>query len=150
MAYTKRRKITAILAADMTNPKAASEATGIPRSTIRDWLEKPEFATLRHNAREAIADEAIVVARLAWQALGDAIIARKVEPRDLIHAAGMATDKALLAAGEATARTEHRDISDVDAAGISALEQLIAESGTWAVGAGVEPRSNGASTNGKH
>jgi hypothetical protein len=110
--YTQAQKVTAVLAADMTNPLAASEATGIPRRTIRQWLEKPENANLRHNAREAIAEEAMVVARLAWQALGDAIRAGLVEPRELITAAGVATDKASLLSGEATARTEHRDLSD--------------------------------------
>jgi len=106
--------VTAVLAADMTNPLAASEATGIPRTTIRQWLEKPEYASLRQNARESIAEEALVVARLAWQALGDAIRNGLVEPRELITAAGVATEKALLASGEATARTEHRDLDDVD------------------------------------
>jgi hypothetical protein len=150
MAYTRRQKVTAVLAADMTNPKAASEATGIPRTTILAWLDKEEFVSLRQNARDAIAEEAIVVARLAWQALGDAILARKVEPRDLIHAAGMATEKALLASGEATARTEHRDISDPDAAGIDALEQILTSRSAWAVSPGLEPGRNGTGTNGKH
>jgi hypothetical protein len=147
--YTRRQKVTAVLAADMTNPKAAAEAIGVPRSTLRAWLEKPEFATLRQNARESIAEEAIVVARLAYQALGNAIIAGRVEPRDLINAAGMATEKALLASGEATSRSEHRDL-DPDTVGIEALEELIARSGTAYVPVGVEPRRNGAHTNGQH
>ena len=41
--YTTRTKLTTVLAADMTNPKAASEATGIPRTTILQWMDKPEF-----------------------------------------------------------------------------------------------------------
>jgi hypothetical protein len=98
----------------MTNPLAASEATRIPRTTILGWLDKPEYVTLRQNARAEIAEEAMVVARLAWQALGDAIREGRVEPRELITAAGVATDKASLLSGEATARTEHRDIDDVD------------------------------------
>lgn len=112
--YTQAQKVTAVLAADMTSQLAASEATGIPRQTIQLWLDRPEYSNLRHNAREAIAEEAIVVARLAWQALGDAIRSGLVEPRELISAAGMATEKALLAAGEATVRTEHRDLTDGD------------------------------------
>ena len=147
--YTRREKATTVLAAEMTNPLAASKASGIPRTTIIAWLDKPEFVILRQNARESIAEEAIVVARLAWQALGDAIRAGKVEPRDLISAAGMSTEKALLASGEATARSEHREISDPDDAAVSALEGRL----TWAtpqVPAGVVAGSNGTHTNGKH
>src|SRR5574343_2112002 len=110
--YTKREKVTAVLAADMTSTLAASEATGIPRSTLRRWLDNPELAELRHNAREAIAEEAMVVARLAWQALGHAIREGRVEPRELITAAGVATDKAALLAAEATGRKEHRVLTD--------------------------------------
>lgn len=132
--------MTAVLAADMTNPLAASEATGIPRTTLRQWLEKPEYATLRQNAREAIAEEAMVVARLAWQALGDAIRAGLVEPRELISAAGVATDKASLLAGEATARTEHRDLTDGD----DDAEALRAAADAYLASLGVRPPGVGS------
>lgn len=110
--YTKRQKLTAVIAADMTSTEAAAEATGIPRRTIGYWLDQPEFAELRHNAREAMAEEAQVVARLAWQKLGEAVREGKLEPRDLVLATGMATDKAALLTGQATARTEHRSLID--------------------------------------
>jgi hypothetical protein len=109
--YTKRERVAAVIAADASNLTAASEQTGIPRETIRYWLDRPEFAELRHNAREAMAQEAQVVARLAWQKLGAAIANGQLEGRDLVMAAGMATDKAQLLNGGATARTEARDIT---------------------------------------
>jgi len=147
--YTRRQKATTVLAADMTNPTAVAKATGIDRGTIRRWLDDPEYTTLRQNARESLAEEATVVARLAWQALGDAIRSGRVEPRDLVSAAGMSTEKALLLTGEATARSEHRDISDPDDAAVSALEGRLA----WVtpqVTPGLGNGSNGAHTNGKH
>lgn len=110
--YSKAEKVAAIVAADAASAVAASEQTGIPRTTIQYWLDQPEFVELRQNAREAMAEEARVVARLAWQQLGKAVQAGALEPRDLIMAAGMATDKSLLLSGEATARTESRTLTE--------------------------------------
>lgn len=110
--YTKRQKLTAVVAAEMTSETAAAETTGIPRTTIRYWMEDPEIVALRQNARQALADEMAVVARLATQKLGEAIRENRLEPRDLILAAGMATDKSQLLSGQATVRAETRDLTD--------------------------------------
>jgi hypothetical protein len=56
--------VAAILAADASSLTAASEATGIPRKTIAYWMDRPEFAELRQNAREGMAEDALMVARL--------------------------------------------------------------------------------------
>ena len=109
--YTKREKVAAVLAADASSTLAAAEATGIPESTLRYWLDRPEFANLRDNAREGIAEDALMVARLAWKKLGQAIADGTLEPRDLVIATGMATDKSQLLNGGATARTEARDLT---------------------------------------
>ena len=110
--YTKAEKVTAILAAEASSVMAAAQETGIPRTTIIEWLDRPEFVILRHNAREAMAEEAGVVARLAWQKLGLAIANGELEGRDLIFAAGTATDKTQLLRGEATSRTETKALTD--------------------------------------
>jgi hypothetical protein len=109
--YTKHEKVVAVLAADATSTLAASEATGIPRTTIISWRDRPEFDTLRQNAREGMAEDAMLVARLAWQKLGEAIAAGLLEPRDLVIATGMATDKSQLLTGGATGRSEFRDLT---------------------------------------
>jgi hypothetical protein len=109
--YTRVEKASAIVAAEASSVLAAAEAKGIPESTLRYWMDRPEFASLRENAREAIAQEAQVVARLAWQKLGEALANNELDPRDLVMAAGMATDKAQLLNGGATARAENRDIT---------------------------------------
>ena len=109
--YTRTEKVAAVLAADASSVTAAAEATGVPRKTIAYWLDRPEFADLRQNAREGMADEALYVARLAWQKLGQAIADGLLEPRDLVIATGMATDKSQLLNGGATARSENRDIT---------------------------------------
>lgn len=109
--YTKRQKMTATIAADMTSTEAAAEAMGIPRKTIAYWMDDPEFAELRHNARERMAEETLSVARLAWGKLAERIRSGDIETRDLVMATGMATDKAQLLNGGATGRTETRDIT---------------------------------------
>jgi hypothetical protein len=129
--YTRRQKITAVIAADMTSTEAASEVTGIPRTTIGYWLDDPEFVELRHNARERMAEEAMAVARLAWGKLAERIKAGDIETRDLVLATGMATDKTQLLTGGATARSENRDITgtitDVElSAAIREAEALVA------------------------
>jgi transposase-like protein len=110
--YSKVEKVAAIVAAEASSTLAAAEESGVPRSTLRYWLDDPKFAEYRHNAREAMAEEARVVARLAWRGLAQAILAGKLEPRDLITAAGMGTDKTQLLSGGATERVEARDLTD--------------------------------------
>lgn len=110
--YTKAEKVAAIVAAEASSVLAAAEQTDTPRSTLRGWLDNPKYAELRQNAREAMADEARVTARLAWKALAEAIEAGQLEPRDLVMAAGMATDKSQLLGGGPTSRTETRTLSD--------------------------------------
>lgn len=109
--YTKATKAAAIVAAEASSVLAASEATGVPESTLRYWMEDPRFAALRENAREHMAEEALIVARLGWQMLAKAMVNGEIEARDLVMATGMATDKSQLLNGAATARTEARDIT---------------------------------------
>lgn len=133
--YNRTERVAAILAADASSITAAAEATGIPRKTIAYWLDRPEFADLRQNAREGMAEDALHVARLAWRKLGEAIAEGALEPRDLVIATGMATDKSQLLNGGATARSENRDItgtiSDAElVAAIRETEQIVAGAGS--------------------
>jgi hypothetical protein len=54
--YTKRQKVTAVLAADMTSVQAAAESTGIPRTTLIHWMDDPEMVELRQKTREQLAE----------------------------------------------------------------------------------------------
>lgn len=108
--YTKGQKASAVMAAIATNVQAAAEATGIPRTTIDYWLERPEFVELRRKTQEERAEGFRTLALLAMDRLHALI--PTMEPRDLIVLMGVATEKGQLLAGEATERTEHRDITD--------------------------------------
>lgn len=110
--YTKQQKATAVMAAEMVNAEAAAEQTGIPRSTIRRWLEDPELVELRQKTRESMAADMKALAMVALEALMGAIRRGELEGRDLIVALGVAIDKAQLLSGEATSRTETRDLTD--------------------------------------
>jgi hypothetical protein len=89
---------------------AAAEKTGIPRTTIAYWLERPEFVTLRQKTREEMAEGFRVLAQLAQDRL-EALIPT-MEARDLTVLLGVAIDKSQLLSGHATERVEKRDITD--------------------------------------
>jgi hypothetical protein len=108
--YTRRQKATAVIAAEMSTVAAAALHAGIPETTVRYWMDEPEFVLLRAKTREEVAVE---TRTLAVKALGE--IRRRLgefEPRDLTILYGVLTDKAELVSGHATSRSETRDITD--------------------------------------
>jgi hypothetical protein len=107
--YTKSQKMTAVIAAEFSTPEAAAEQLGIPPSTVYYWFDQPEFVELRKKTREDMADE---TSALAHKVLG--IITAKLddyEPKDLNNLYGILIDKSQLLSGEATSRTESKDIT---------------------------------------
>lgn len=110
--YTKGQKVVAITAALASSVKAAAEDQGIPRTTLTYWLDDPQFATLRQKTTADLAEAMGVVAHVATEQLIEAMRAGKVEPRDLIVAMGVGSDKRQLLSGNATSRTETRTLSD--------------------------------------
>lgn len=110
--YTKAEKLSAVLAAEMTGVVAVQDQSGIPESTIRYWMDQPEFAAYRAKAREDLKDEITVVAHLAWQRVAEGLQKGQLEPRDALFAAEKATTQYLLMSGEATSRTEQRSVTD--------------------------------------
>lgn len=110
-SYTKRQKLAAVMAAEMGGVVQAERQTGISESTIRYWMDRPEFADIRAKTREDLADEIKVVSHLAWSRIAESLRDGTMEPRDAIFAAEKATSLQLLMTGGATSRTETRDIS---------------------------------------
>jgi transposase-like protein len=109
--YTKRTKLAAVMAAEMSGLTQASEQLGIPKGTIQYWMDDPYFTQVRTKTREDLADEVKVVAHLAWQSVATSLRNGTMEPRDAIFAAEKASSLQILMSGGATARTETRDIS---------------------------------------
>ena len=109
--YTRKQKLSAVMASDMLGVVAAADQSGIPATTIEYWLHKPEFAEFRTKTREDLAEEVGIVAHLAWQRVAEALKRGDLEPRDALFAADKATTLYQLVTGEATQRTEQRDIT---------------------------------------
>lgn len=88
----------------------ASRQTGIPENTIRTWMESPEFRELRDRTKEQVAGE--------WWAIvqkGFRRVEKLLDSTDDAQKAATATaiifDKLALTRGEATSRTETKDIT---------------------------------------
>lgn len=108
--YSKRQKITAVIAAEMTTLRGAAEGQGVPVSTLAYWMDDPSFAQYRTKTREDLAAGSL---SLANETLG--IIRRKLEqfePRDLTILWGVLTDKSQLLSGHATGRIETKTLID--------------------------------------
>lgn len=108
--YTAAQKIDAVAQAEINGAEQAAEATGIPRTTILYWLDKPEFVALRQKTRDEKRDGYRVIVAKAQQRLVELI--PTMEPRDLTILLGVAQDKDLLLSGDATARSETRTWTD--------------------------------------
>jgi hypothetical protein len=110
--YSRRQKLAVVMAAEVSGLTVAAESAGIPKSTVKYWLDQPEFAQFRTKAREEMADEVKVVAHLAWKRVAEALISGEMEPRDALFAADKASSLNLLMRGEATHRSESRTWTD--------------------------------------
>ncbi len=109
--YSKRQKATAVIAASLTSVAAAAEATGIPHQTIGRWRDDPEMREYVTKTRDALAEEMHALAALAVATIVTDVRAGRFEPRDLVTLMGVATEKSLLLSGDATSRTETRDLT---------------------------------------
>lgn len=107
---SKRVKLAAVLAAEAAGVVAAERQTGIPEATIRYWLNDPQFTEIRAKARADLAEEYKVAAHLTVSRMVELI--PTMEARDVIAAAEKSVTIMQLLSGQATNRTETRDITD--------------------------------------
>ena len=108
--YSKADKASTALAAEMTSITAASEATGIPRTTITGWMDEPEIVELRRKTREERAEAATTMSLLVLSHIRNRLA--EFEPRDLTILYGVLTEKGQLLGGSATSRTESVSVTD--------------------------------------
>lgn len=110
-------------AATLSSVEAAAQKTGIPRTTINYWLDKPEFVALRQKTRDDVAERMwatiqLGVEEVAKGLMGDAPL------RDKATAVGILYDKHALLTGGATGRTESRELNDLpDSAYVEAIRE---------------------------
>lgn len=89
----------------------AERQTGIPKQTIHEWTKSPEFGRLRTSAREDVIDQFWVALQLALEAVRDGLRDPETPLRDKQQALATLYDRHALMTGEATARSESRDIT---------------------------------------
>lgn len=124
-SYTKRDKAHAVAVATMTSTEAAAHSTGIPQSTIRYWLDKPEFAELRTKTRDAVVDEFWATIQVGVHRVAE-LIPQTEDLQKVATAVGILYDKHALLTGGATGRTESRDLSDLpDSTYIEAIREAV-------------------------
>ncbi len=107
--YTARTKAKAVGIAEVDGVTRAAEETGIPKQTIHQWTQKPEYGQLRTTAREAVVAELWVGLQVGVRVLvagleGDAPLNHKAAAFDSL------AERYALLNGEATNRTEHREL----------------------------------------
>uniref|UniRef100_A0A6M3LQW5 Uncharacterized protein n=1 Tax=viral metagenome TaxID=1070528 RepID=A0A6M3LQW5_9ZZZZ len=102
----KHQKLAAIMAADMVGVVEAKRRTGIPASTIRYWMDRPEFVEFRTKTREDLAESVRTVAHLAWQRVAEGLARGDFEPRDILFAAEKSASLMQLLSGNPTERVE--------------------------------------------
>lgn len=121
---TKPEKLAAIVAAETTSVAAASGQTGIAESTIRYWLEQPQFAEFRAKTQVDMTEGFTVLVQLVMSEIVGRI--KEFDTDELPILLGIAFDKSQLLRGGVTDRTEHVSITDgFDDAEKAALQAAI-------------------------
>jgi len=108
--YTKRQKLRVVGMAVVEGTTAAAEHAGVPESTLRYWMDRPEFAALRDKTRDQVADEMWATIQVGIKAVAEGL-SSDAPLRDKATAVGILYDKFALLTGAATSRMEARDIS---------------------------------------
>lgn len=107
--YPQRERALAVIASELTNSAQAEKATGIPHQTILRWRDDPELRVYVQKTRDEMAEEMRGLSALTLAHIRNRI--REFEPKELVTLLGVSTEKALLLAGDATTRSEVRDIT---------------------------------------
>src|SRR5690348_17331621 len=108
--YTAKQRAQAVGIATVDGVTAAERQTGIPKTTIDYWLDKPEFVHLRTTARDQLAERSWVGIQIGLEEVSKGL--RSDAPlKDKAAALGTLYDRHALLTGGATGRTESRDLT---------------------------------------
>lgn len=109
--YTKAQKAQAVAAATITTIRGAADQLGLPESTIRYWMDDPEFAQLRAKTRDEVADQMWATIQIGLTEIAKGMRDPDAPLRDKVLAVGVIYDKRALLTGDATSRSESRDLT---------------------------------------
>ncbi len=89
----------------LDGPTEASRKTGLPESTIRQWMGRPEFAELRERTKEAVAEEWWAGVQHGFRRVIEAFD-QEADVQKKALAAAILFDKIALLRGDVTSRSE--------------------------------------------
>lgn len=94
-------RMLALGIAVVDGPKAASDQTGIPESTVRSWMDTDEFAQLRNRTKEAVAEEWWAIVQEGMRRVRE-LLPDSTDIQKTATATAIIADKMLLIRGEPT------------------------------------------------
>jgi transposase-like protein len=109
--YTAAEKAAAVGLALAKGQRPAAEELGVPLSSLHVWYQRPEFAQIRTTAREDVAEQMWVGVQIGIAETVKGLRDPDARLRDKSDATSMLVEKYLLLTGQATNRTETKDIT---------------------------------------
>lgn len=106
--YDSKTRAKAVGIALVDGVTAAEKVTGIPKTTIQDWKNRPEYVQLRTTAREVVVEGLWVGIQIGVRELTDGLTGDAPLNHKAAAFEALANRFALLN-GEATERTESHD-----------------------------------------
>lgn len=107
--YTHRQKAEAVGLSVVAGTLPAAEKLGIPESTLRYWCDSPDFAELRERKKEEVAADVWATFQAGVRRVGE-LIPQTEDALKVATATGILFDKFALMTGQATERTESREL----------------------------------------
>lgn len=122
--YTAREKARGVGIAVVEGVTEAERQTGIPKVTIWQWMQKPEYEQLRTSARETVAERFWVGIQVGLDEVVKGLRDPETPLKDKSHALGVMYDRHALLTGGATGRMESRELNDLpDSAYVEAIRE---------------------------
>lgn len=140
--YSAATRAQAVGIAVVDGVTAAERVTGIPKETIHQWKNRPEYAQLRTTAREVVIEQLWVGIQIGIDALTEGL--KSDAPVNHKAAAFQAlAERYALLNGEATTRSENRELHDKSddelLAGVREADAIIARAASGDAAKASEP-----------
>lgn len=111
---TQKDKVLVAVASEHYGVTKTATLFGLKPSQVTYWREHPTMQPYLEATREKVLEEITPLTQAAWAFIGDRLTRpSEISNRDLLSMADSLTTKMLLLSGQATSRTEHRDVTDV-------------------------------------
>ena len=106
----KRVRAKAVGLAVVVGSNEAARQTGIPERSIRRWVMDPDLAELAARTKEQVAEEWWAIVQKGFRRV-ESLLDATDDAQKAATATAIIFDKLALTRGEATSRTESKDIS---------------------------------------